>query len=1090
MISCASVAIAAAALAPQKARAQVAPPPGAFRGNVTATTGTVTRTDLTNTTETIVVGSGTATIDWQPNTINETSGNYDFLPQGNVATFTNDALLTSDFTVLNRILPIDGTTPIELNGKVISQLQSGAGTATGGNVWFYSPGGILVGATAAFDVGGLLLTTNVVDSLDPSSGGFVATFSNPNATNSAVEISPNAKINATAANSYVAIVAPKIVQGGDIRVDGSAAYVAAQGATLTMSDGLFNIQVSVGTDDSNGVVHTGSTTGPASGAADDYQRMYMVAVPKNQALTMLLSGSIGYDATTASFENGQIVLSSGYSINGSTSGHIPSATSGPQDSGFTIGGDAGGASITSDLWGIASGEIAAIASAGGLNFDGNVEFVNQNAPIDGDIRIGATNGFSIFANGTVQAFTTGSAALDGGIIDIFATNGGVVDFDRTVQLISSVAADGSGTAGTVSLYADNGSIDIAGAADLNAGVGAASPPVEGFSQSNTAGDVTVTAINNGTIVTHSLNLSAIANGQDNQGNGDGSAGSGTGGTIGMFADTGGVITVNGNLTASADGIGGNMRDGGTTGGAGFGGTVYVTTGGGDVSITGSVLLSALGLGGDYIGEGTPSVATGGLGDGGQVSFYTTGSGGISAAGSVELRADGSGGDGRTGGEGYGGSAGVSGFDGSIGIGGAINITATGTGGDASSGFGGNGGYGSGGSAYIEALAQPAGVNPATAATITGGNATVNASGYGGSGGAGDGIDNLAGNGGDGQGGYFFDDGVEIRIVNGAYAAADNDGASLLLGDVALTSAGYGGAGGAGGAGQSGGLGGSGYGGLTQAGNYDLNGTGTSTATATFGNVTMDAGATGGSGGAGDSLSASADGNGGQAVAGGSVSCFDTFTCGGAVFNAKGTVTTGNVALNAVAWGGAGAVGGNATGGRAALESYAGSAFSAIGNVDVNASALAGAGDIFGGNALGGTAIVHADGANPQIPTETASTFDVTGQLYLDAGAVGGSSGSTGAGGNALGGIASLTAFEGTDVNLGSLLVYANSTGGTGGVGGNAGNGDSVNGTAELNVFGNVTVAGGLEIRAFATSGDGGSAGTAWGGDALLSVDTA
>ena len=38
----------------------------------------------------------------------------------------------------------------------------------------------------------------------------------------------------------------------------------------------------------------------------------MVAVPKNQALTMLLSGgTVGFDATSASFENGQIVLSSG-----------------------------------------------------------------------------------------------------------------------------------------------------------------------------------------------------------------------------------------------------------------------------------------------------------------------------------------------------------------------------------------------------------------------------------------------------------------------------------------------------------------------------------------------------------------------------------------------------------------------------------------------------------------------------------------------------------------------------------------------------------------------------------------------------------
>ena len=49
------------------------------------------------------------------------------------------------------------------------------------------------------------------------------------------------KINALAAGSYVALIAPRIEQGGDVRVNGSAAYVAADILTMTMNQGLFDI---------------------------------------------------------------------------------------------------------------------------------------------------------------------------------------------------------------------------------------------------------------------------------------------------------------------------------------------------------------------------------------------------------------------------------------------------------------------------------------------------------------------------------------------------------------------------------------------------------------------------------------------------------------------------------------------------------------------------------------------------------------------------------------------------------------------------------------------------------------------------------
>ena len=146
MLSCASLAIATAAtMAPQKARAQ------AFNGTMTPTTG-VTQTFGTGT-ETITVSNPTTTLNWLPDD-GTTSGDINFLPSANTATFTSTTGLT-DYTVLNRVVPRDPTRAIVFNGAVLSTLE---GSATiGGNIWFYSPGGIVVGATAVFDVGGLLL---------------------------------------------------------------------------------------------------------------------------------------------------------------------------------------------------------------------------------------------------------------------------------------------------------------------------------------------------------------------------------------------------------------------------------------------------------------------------------------------------------------------------------------------------------------------------------------------------------------------------------------------------------------------------------------------------------------------------------------------------------------------------------------------------------------------------------------------------------------------------------------------------------------------------------------------------------------------
>src|SRR5206468_3395815 len=246
LVSCAVLAITVA-LTPQRAWAQ------AFQGTPTVTGGIVSFNRSTPGSETVTVSTGTAIVNWAP-TDTQGTGNINFLPAGNTATFQGGDGL-ADYTILNRIVPTDATRTIELNGSVLSKL---AGGATGGNVWFYSPGGILVGSKAVLDVGGLLLTSiDLPNGFSNGTRAFSAIFSKTQPAAGAIKVLQGAQINAR--SSYVAMIAPRIEQGGNVQVNGSAAYVAAHEATMVKSQALFDIEDPNGkrTSDANGIDHTG-----------------------------------------------------------------------------------------------------------------------------------------------------------------------------------------------------------------------------------------------------------------------------------------------------------------------------------------------------------------------------------------------------------------------------------------------------------------------------------------------------------------------------------------------------------------------------------------------------------------------------------------------------------------------------------------------------------------------------------------------------------------------------------------------------------------------------------------------------------------
>src|SRR3546814_19116269 len=101
----------------------------------------------------------------------------------------------------------------------------------------------MIGSNATFDVGNLLLTT-LDPAFDPQTGEFFAnnTYRLTQAVTpgSTIAILPGAQINALNEGSYVAMAAPRIEQGGTVKVTGAAAYVAAAAVDLSINQGLLD----------------------------------------------------------------------------------------------------------------------------------------------------------------------------------------------------------------------------------------------------------------------------------------------------------------------------------------------------------------------------------------------------------------------------------------------------------------------------------------------------------------------------------------------------------------------------------------------------------------------------------------------------------------------------------------------------------------------------------------------------------------------------------------------------------------------------------------------------------------------------------
>lgn len=759
-------------------------------------------------------------------------GSYvNFLPAGTELRFVGNG---ASFTAVNRIF----TNPdnagayrgIAFQGQVTSYLSGDGANSVGpvgGNIWFFSPGGILATGGASFNVGSLLLTTSDLANFFEGGNFRSVDFTGVADPFSAVVLQTGARVTLTQPGSHFAIVAPTIEQGGDVSVNGSALYLSAEQGSLTFDGaGTMGAFVQTEAQAGNRIRHFGTTGGPASMGTDNFliYDPQTIEFRTGRDVAVLLSGSIGYApaSSAALAANGSIVLSTG-SVETDGSLALTSETSidaprvrlhAATGQAIRSGGDANG-SYDIDIESI-DGALAADAGAL-IDIAGSVRFsaTSDRAALSATASAGAGNlaggeiivGGDLTLDASVRRF--GGSAERGGSATAAIGDGGRIAVGRVFALRadSYAAADANGV---VSARGGEAILSMTGAgAGLNVGdslvVSAQGLPFSGNCECvgpgsglAVGGTARFTATG-GTIEVGSLIVSADAQAYGGSFTATGADTDATGGAA--LVDLGDSEASFSRIEVSARAFGARGSVG-TPGGAGFGGTASFGKGAGGSLATQGIVVEARangGAGGDPDGDGRLA-ARGGDAVGGTASIVLARN--AQGLGYLELNAGAQGGRGGSGTQ-YNAESGAAGGDAS---GGTASLLLAGAGNSLSgvleggldvAGSGGAGG--NGGAAFLATQSGSGGAGGAG----TGGSLTVISSagaefawtlpfGVSGRGGTG-------GRGGDAFAGQF---GSSLPGAGGA--GGDARGGSLAIiadggriaGDLELEARGYGGDGGA------------------------------------------------------------------------------------------------------------------------------------------------------------------------------------------------------------------------------------------------------------------------------------------------------
>jgi len=155
-----------------------------FNGTGVFNSGTGAITTGAGTTN-IALTSQNSVITWTPtDNATGTGTNILFQNSGTTATFSR----STDFNVLNKIMPTDITRAIVMSGTVNSRVNG----SQGGSVYFYSPSGFVLSGTSVFSVGSLVVTASPI-TVD-GSGNFITNFGTDNTVVFGQAPNPNATI--------------------------------------------------------------------------------------------------------------------------------------------------------------------------------------------------------------------------------------------------------------------------------------------------------------------------------------------------------------------------------------------------------------------------------------------------------------------------------------------------------------------------------------------------------------------------------------------------------------------------------------------------------------------------------------------------------------------------------------------------------------------------------------------------------------------------------------------------------------------------------------------------------------------------------
>ncbi|WP_439547168.1 beta strand repeat-containing protein, partial [Sandarakinorhabdus sp.] len=541
------------------------PPPGvfSFQGTPDVILGSIDRSEFGQT-EFIDVNATQTTINWTP--IDDgSSGTINFLPSDRTVEFRSGSSINgSSYTVLNRIIAANPSAVIGLSGTVNSDAD--------GSIWFYAPGGLLLTNTANFNVGSLLLTAN--DPVGAAGGQPFITNGNQfrlqadSGSTARVEIESGAGINASNHNSYVIAVAPGFRMDGNINVNGSAALVAAEDVSFTLNGGLFDITTNISSAAGGMSSVSGNITGPGGNSAIlDYHRIYMMAMPRNDAMTMLITGSgqIGFDiASAADVDGNAVVLSGGYDIQGSAAGkglgHFANQPAATSTATATVDVDA--ATFTSNLVVRSKNVAQAIARTGQLDIARDIEVY-----ADGQAFIGARNNQllevsgNVLADASVQFNETAGANRTAGQADVAAIDGGIVGVLGTITARADARGDsttaagqagGIGTGGFAQIRSADGFLQ--GQSLLASANGAGGIAADGAGGSGVGGLAMVQIGSAGNLLLTDGSLVILAQGIAEQGADGQSSGSATGGSALLEVQSGANLVVPNRLEVNADAL--------------------------------------------------------------------------------------------------------------------------------------------------------------------------------------------------------------------------------------------------------------------------------------------------------------------------------------------------------------------------------------------------------------------------------------------------------------------------------------------------------------------------------------------------------